>query len=48
MRLSVYDNLEVLGCYIHGAMINLPVVLIYRPGSAAINNAFFADFEDVL
>ena len=46
--LPVYDNLEVLGCYIHGATVTLLVVLIYRPGSAAVNNAFFDNFEDVL
>ena len=38
----------ILGCYVHGSAINVLVVVLYRPGSAAVTNAFFDDFNSIL
>ena len=46
--LSVYDNLEVLECYLHSSAVNTLVIVVYRPGSATVANAFFDDFNSIL
>ena len=45
--LSLYKSIEVISCYINDAMMNV-LVVIYRPGSETMKNAFFDDFEGVL
>jgi hypothetical protein len=42
------SGLEVLGIYLHTARHTALVVIVYRPGSQVVSNAFFDDFEEVL
>ena len=46
--LPVYKTFEVLGVYLHGARLNLLVIVVYRPGSSCVNSAFFYEFDDIL
>jgi endonuclease/exonuclease/phosphatase family metal-dependent hydrolase len=40
--------LEVLAVYLHAARRTAPAVVLYRPGSKAVCNAVFNDFDDIL
>jgi len=42
------SGLEALAVYIHGARRNALFIVLYRPGSSVVTNAFFDDFADVL
>ena len=46
ISLPVYNMFEVLRCYTHGSKLKVLVVVIYRPSSAAITNAFLNNFQD--
>ena len=42
------SGLEALAVTIHASRCNLLAVVLYRPGSADVTNAFFEDLSDVL
>ena len=48
ISLPVYNNFEVLGCYIRGSAVNILVIVVYRSGSATVTNEFFDDFDSIL
>ena len=46
--LPVYDSFEHLCVYVQGSGTNTLVIVVYRPGGAAINKDFFESFVDLL
>ena len=48
VSLSVYETFKVLAVYLHGAGLNMLVVVIYRPNFTAIGSTFFDEFDDAL
>ena len=46
--LPAYKMFEVLAVYLHGASLNLLVVVIYRPSTTVISSTFFDEFDDAL
>ena len=48
MSLPDYDAFEHLCVYVQGSGFNTLVVVVYRPGSETVTNAFFVSLTDLL
>jgi len=48
ISLPDYKTFEILALSINSNLLKTALLTIYRPGSAAITNSFFDEFEDVL
>ena len=48
LQLPIFSTFEVVAAYVHRAGFNAVVVVLYRPGSHSVMNAFFDDFNDLL
>jgi Reverse transcriptase (RNA-dependent DNA polymerase)/Endonuclease-reverse transcriptase len=48
LQLPFSSTFEAVAAYVHRAGFNAVVVVLYRPGSCSVTNAFFDDFSDLL
>jgi len=48
LQLPTFSTFEVVATYVHRAGFNAVVVVLYRPGSLHVTNAFFDNFNDLL
>ena len=48
IKLPSYKSFEMLGVQVHGASINLLIVIYYHPGSSPVNSILFDEFADVI
>jgi hypothetical protein len=43
-----YNTFEFVSAYVTGSGLTILVIVIYRPGSAAVSDQFFDEFSDLL
>ena len=48
LQLPFFSTFEVVAAYVYRAGFNAVVVVLYRPSSCSVTNAFFDDFNDLL
>ena len=48
VQLPSYKSMKLLAVHVHGVSVNLIFIIIYRPGSLAVNSMFFDDFADII
>ena len=48
VQLPLHKSMELLAVHVHGASVNLLFIIIYRPGSFAVNSLFFDDYADII
>ena len=47
LHLPLYKSMELLAVHVHGASVNLLFIIVYQPGSFAVNS-FFDAFADII